>query len=192
MDYLKKAIWGPDPKEQKTETFIKQSAKKNDVKSVKTYAREMYMIKKMQTRLYKSKAQLDSVGMQIDESFAMANLQKNMKMSTGIMQDVNSLVKLPALTHTMRELEQELMKSGIINDMVGDTIDTMDEMEAEDDEEVEEEVNKIVSEFTTEKLGKVGALPHTKLEASPEPEPVVEDDEHVLNEMRERLKALQS
>ena len=135
--------------------------------------------------------------MQIDESFGMLKLQENMKLSSDIMKEVNNLVKLPEITGTMRELSQELVKSGIMNEMVGDTVDMLDENEDEfEDEEVDEEVNKIVSEFTKDKFNKVENAPDSKLEVPIQPveeeEPVEEDDEHVLNEMRERLKALQS
>lgn len=180
--------------EKKTETLIKGSARKEDYKSVKIYARELYSIKKQKSRLHKSKAQLDSVGMQIDESFGMLKLQQQMQLSSGIMKEVNSLVKLPELTGTMRQLEQELVKSGIINEMVGDTVDMLDENDELEDEEADEEVNKIVSEYTKEKFNKVQNAPDAKLEVPQVEEPEVEeeDDEHVLNEMRERLKALQS
>lgn len=133
--------------------------------------------------------------MQIDESFGMLKLQENMKLSSGIMKEVNSLVRLPELTGTMRELSQELVKSGIMNEMVGDTIDTLDENDELEDEEVDEEVNKIIGEFTKDKFNKVENAPDTKLEIPQVEEPVAaveEDDEHVLKEMRERLKALQS
>ncbi len=193
---LEKSIRELGSLEKKTESLIKGAARKEDYKTVKIYARELYGIKKQKSRLHKSKAQLDSVGMQIDESFGMLKLQENMKLSSDIMKEVNNLVKLPEITGTMRELSQELVKSGIMNEMVGDTVDMLDENEDEfEDEEVDEEVNKIVSEFTKDKFNKVENAPDSKLEVPIQPveeEPVEEDDEHVLNEMRERLKALQS
>lgn len=194
---LEKSIRELGSLEKKTESLIKGAARKEDYKTVKIYARELYGIKKQKSRLHKSKAQLDSVGMQIDESFGMLKLQENMKLSSDIMKEVNNLVKLPEITGTMRELSQELVKSGIMNEMVGDTVDMLDENEDEfEDEEVDEEVNQIVSEFTKDKFNKVENAPDSKLEVPIQPveeeEPVEEDDEHVLNEMRERLKALQS
>jgi len=195
---LEKSVRELSSLEKKTESLIKGSARKEDYKSVKIYARELYSIKKQKSRIYKSKAQLDSVGMQIDESFGMLKLQENMKLSSGIMKEVNSLVRLPELTGTMRELSQELVKSGIINEMVGDTVDMMDENDELEDEEVDEEVNKIVTEFTKDKFNKVDNAPAKAPQVEDpavieSPAPVEEeDDEHVLNEMRERLKALQS
>lgn len=218
MDYIKKTIWGPTPKEQhrkcrslirkntrqldrsiqdlqilsnKTTKLIKTNAKKGDVKATRTFAKELYSIQKQQQRLSKSKAQLNSVGMQIDEAFAMSNLQQKISQSTLIMKEVNSLVKLPQIMSTMRELETELVKSGVITEMVGDSMDILDEDE-ELDEEVDEAVSNIISSLTSEKLDKVDHIPVSRLkESSPEPEDV-EEDEEVLNEMRERLKALQN
>lgn len=109
----------------------------------------------------------------------------------GIMKDVNSLVKLPELMGTMRELSQELVKAGIIEEMVGDSLP--DELE-EEDEEAETEVDKVLGEILTDKMSKVGATPNLP---TPVKEPVVEDEdeedaEAMLDQMRGRLEALKS
>lgn len=137
MNYIKTAIYGPDPAEQKrkckalirknqremdkqisqltssetkTKTMIKQLAKRNDVTSAKLLAKELYKAKKQKQRLHKSKAQLNSVGLQVDEAFAMRKIEGTMKSSTGIMKDMNTLVRLPELMGTMNALGQELVK----------------------------------------------------------------------------------
>ena len=137
MYYVKKAIYGPDPleqkrkckaqirrnqreldkqlnmlstSEQKTRTMIKAAAKRNDVKSARLLAKEIYKAKKQKERLHKSKAQLNSVGLQVDEAFALRKIEGTMKSSTGIMKEVSTLVKLPELMGTMNALGQELMK----------------------------------------------------------------------------------
>lgn len=137
MNYLKTAIYGPDPAEQKrkckalirknqrelekqinslsgsetkTKNMIKQVAKRNDVKSARMLAKEMYKAKKQKQRLYRSRAQLNSVGLQIDEAFALRKIEGTMKSSTGIMKDMNTLIKLPELMGTMNALGQELVK----------------------------------------------------------------------------------
>lgn len=109
----------------------------------------------------------------------------------GIMKDVNSLVRLPELTGTMRELSQELVKAGIIEEMVGDSLP--DELE-EEDEEAESEVDKVLGEILQDKIGKVGATPVTP---APAQEPVAEEEddedaEAMLDQMRGRLEALKS
>lgn len=108
------------------------------------------------------------------------------------MKDVNSLVKLPELMGTMRELSQELVKAGIIEEMVGDSLP--DELE-EADEEAETEVDKVLGEILTDKMSKVGATPN--LPTPVKDQPVAEDEdeedaEAMLDQMRGRLEALKS
>ncbi|KAK9486975.1 Snf7-domain-containing protein [Lipomyces starkeyi] len=215
MEMLKRAIYGPDPQEQmrkcngllrknqrqldrqlsnlnsletKTKSMIKAAAKRGDIISARTLAKELYNVRKHRTRLYNSKAQLASVGMQVNETFAVRKIQGSMKSSTGVMKEVNSLVRLPELTGTMRELSQELMKAGIMDEMVGDTLDTLDEADGVLEEEADAEVDAILSEITGGKLGQVGSVP----EIVPTEEPEEIEEEPDLEDMRERLRALQS
>ncbi|CCD27369.1 ESCRT-III subunit protein VPS24 NDAI_0K01780 [Naumovozyma dairenensis CBS 421] len=227
MDYFKKAIWGPDPKEQQrtiktmlkknsraiekslrelsalqktSQQLIKRSAKKNDIKAVRTYAKELYAINKQYERMYTSKAQLESVSMKIEEAFKMKNLSEQMGQSTGLMMEVNSLVRLPELQGTMMELEKELMKSGIISEMIDDTMEAVGESNEEMEEEADAEVNKIIEQYTTEKFNKVNEVPVTDLDnAEPQEEEkevpeeqVDEEADKMLREMKERLNALQN
>lgn len=228
MNFVKTALWGPDPKEQhkkiksilrknsrqidksllelqglqnKTKQLIKKSAKKDDIKSIRIYAKELYQINKQYNRMYTSKAQLESVGMKIEEAYKMQTLTKQMAQSTMLMQEVNQLVHLPQLQNTMVELEKELMKAGIISEMIDDTIDTMELEDEEIDEEANEEVNKIVEEFTKEKIEKISnnnvpiqdfpELPSTQKEEIPD-EKVDKEADKMLNDMKERLRALQN
>lgn len=132
--------------------------------------------------------------MQVNEAFSVRKIEGSIKASTGIMKDVNSLVRLPELTGTMRELSQELMKAGIIEEMVGDSLPDEEMMEGED-EEAESEVEKVLGEVLQGKLGKA------KVEAGPplaeEPgaaavDNLEEEEEATLEQMRGRLEALKS
>ncbi|CEP60838.1 ESCRT-III subunit protein VPS24 LALA0_S02e00782g [Lachancea lanzarotensis] len=224
MDYFKKAIWGPDPKEQqrkvrqlvrrngrsldkslrelsalqiKTQALIKRSAKQNDTRSVRIYAKELYQINKQHQRMYISKAQLQSVGMKIEEAFRMQSLQENMASSAVLMREVNSLVRLPYMQQTMMELEKELVKSGLITEMIDDTMEMVEDEEAED--EADQEVNRIVEQYTSKKLDSVVGAPVSELPSESEPEAQIAPEDQIddeadvmLNEMRERLKALQN
>ena len=129
--------------------------------------------------------------MQVNEAFSVRKIEGSIKASTGIMRDVNTLVRLPELTGTMRELSQELMKAGIIEEMVGDTLPNDELLEGED-EEAESEVDKVLGEILQGKLGKA------KVDEKPiEEEPAVEEEsleeqEATLEQMRGRLEALKS
>ncbi|AOW01863.1 Snf7-domain-containing protein [Yarrowia lipolytica] len=229
MNYIKKAIYGPDPAEQrrtcqslirqnqrqidrqlaslqsseaKTKQMIKASAKRNDVKSARILAKEIYGVKKQRERLHTSKAQLNSVSLQVDEAFSLQKIQGSMKTSTGVMKEVNQLVRLPELMGSMQQLSMELVKSGIIDEMVGDTLDTLDDNEMVD-EDAEKEIDSILGEITN---GAIGTPQPAKEKVAPKKESVTpvpqaptteledeedEDDEALLMDMRERFKALQ-
>ena len=159
----------------------------------RTFARELIRIRKQSSRLATSKAQLHSVQMQVNEAFAVRKIEGSIRASTGIMKDVNSLVQLPELTGTMRELSQELVKAGIIEEMVGDSLPDNEMLEGED-EEAETEVEKVLGEVLQGKLGKVESK---KADQPMEEEPVAEDEdfedqEATLAQMRGRLEALRS
>ena len=129
--------------------------------------------------------------MQVNEAFSVRKIEGSIKASTGIMKDVNSLVRLPELTGTMRELSQELMKAGIIEEMVGDSLPDDELLEGED-EEAESEVDKVLGEILQGKIGKA------RVDETPEAEPGVEEEETLeeqeanLEQMRGRLEALKS
>ncbi len=187
--------------DSKTKNFIVQASKrgqrnpsqaKQAAVETRTFARELIRIRKQSSRLATSKAQLHSVQMQVNEAFAVRKIEGSIRASTGIMKDVNSLVRLPELTGTMRELSQELVKAGIIEEMVGDSMPDNELLEGEE-EEAESEVDKVLGEVLQGKLGKVEGKKADQIE----PEPVAEeedyeDQEATLAQMRGRLEALKS
>ena len=127
--------------------------------------------------------------MQVSEAFSVRKIEGSLKVSTGIMRDVNSLVRLPELTGTMRELSQELMKAGIIEEMVDDMLPDENLLEGEE-EEAEAEVDKVLGEVL-----RTPGVPETNIGPEPIPleeETVDEDQEATLAQMRGRLEALRS
>ncbi|ODQ67568.1 doa4-independent degradation protein 3 [Nadsonia fulvescens var. elongata DSM 6958] len=226
MNFIKKAIWGPTSEEQrrtcaalirknqraidsqiqslnsaeiKTVATVKHAARRNDVKSARLLSKEIYNLRKHRNRLHQSKAQLNSVGLQVNEAFAMKKIEGSMKSSADIMKQVNSLIKLPELMGTMQGLSQELMKSGIINDMMGDAIDDLGETDyLEIDDEAEAHVANILTEIIGDKFQSIPADNATTIHSQPEAlveskvgaEP--EENDPILNIMKDRLRALES
>lgn len=149
-------------------------------------AKELVHIRKQSGRLYTSKAQLQSVQMQVNEAFSIRKIEGSLKVSTGIMKDVNMLIKMPELSGTMQELSQELMKAGIIEEMVGDMLPDSELLG--EDEEAEAEVDAVLGEVLK---GKLGAIDQ-EMPALPTEEETAEDEETNLEQMRGRLEALKS
>lgn len=217
MQYLKRAIYGPDPKEQKrkcdtlirrnrreldkqssdllsrevkTKQMIKQCVKRNDVKSARLLAREIYKARVHREKLEKSKAQLNSIQMQVHEAFAVKQLQGSMKNSTKLMKEVNQLTHIPELMSTMQTLGAELVKSGIIDDMVSDLLDPLADMEDMSDVAAEEHVESILNEVL-ETGPKASTAERAEVVAAAPAEEESEDEEAIRG-MQERLRALQS
>lgn len=195
--------------ESKTKELILQSSRraqrqptagqaKQAAQDTRTFARELIRIRRQGARLATSKAQLESVAMQVREAFSVRKIEGSIRASTAIMRDVNALVRLPELTGTMRELSQELVKAGIIEEMVGDALPDDGLAEAEDDE-IELEVERVLGEVLRGRLA-VPPAAGTRVEeetAAPVNEGVLDegvDDgaELSLEQMRGRLEALKS
>ncbi|ODV93420.1 hypothetical protein PACTADRAFT_52012 [Pachysolen tannophilus NRRL Y-2460] len=236
MNYIKEYIYGPDPKEafrkskaitrknirqldreinslsplqKKTESLIKKAIKSNDKKSAKVYAKELISMNKQKTRLTTSRATLNSISYQLDEQQQRLKLNKNISQSTSIMKEINSLVKLPQLSHTVQELQKELMKAGVLNEMMDDMTDTMEDDELMQSETEEDEINDILNSFVSDKIdklddGKISDLisedqqrqaqqqQQQEQQQKEAQEEVEGEQDGVMDEMRERLRALQS
>ncbi|KAG6925387.1 RNF103-CHMP3 readthrough [Chelydra serpentina] len=114
--------------------------------------------------------------------------------STEVMKAMQNLVKIPEIQATMRELSKEMMKAGIIEEMLEDTFENMEDQE-EMEEEAELEIDKILFEITAGALGKA---PSKVTDALPETEPIGavgiadEEEEEDIEAMQSRLATLRS
>jgi charged multivesicular body protein 3 len=168
------------------------SQAKQATAETKTYARELLRIRKQSARLNTSRAQLQSVQMQVNEAFSVRKIQGSLKTSAGIMKDVNTLIHLPELNHTMRQLSTELVRAGIIEEIVDDAMPN-DELLEDELEEADSEVDKVLQEILQGKLSKVEPIrPEAPVEEAPTPEEEFEEQEATLEQMRGRLEALKS
>jgi charged multivesicular body protein 3 len=184
------------------------SRQKQAQREVREFARELIRTRKAGDRLVTGRAQLASVQMQVSEAFALRRIEGSIKASVGIMKDVNSLIRLPQFAQTMQELSMELMKAGIIEEMVGEVLPVGDEeLLGEEEEEAEGEVDKVLGEILKDRMETAGPLPsvplpqqqqqvpaqkHQQQPAQVEEEDEEEDTEAMMDQMRNRLEALRS
>lgn len=159
--------------------------------------------------------------MQVQEAFAMRKIEGSIKASVGVMRDVNQLIRLPELAGTMQELSVELMKAGIVEEMVQETLPEDDAALFEDEDlaEADSEVDRVLGEILKDRMASTGqVLPSTPVGTTPVPaaaEPAVavarnkvaiaeggpsggeeeedeEDTEAMMAQMRNRLESLRS
>lgn len=175
------------------------SRRKQAEKEARGFAVELIRARKTSSRLVTSKAQLSSVQMQVNEAFAVRKIEGSIRASVGIMKDVNTLIRLPELAGTMQELSTELVRAGVIEEMIDETLPEDDDLLGED-EEAEGEVDKVLGEILKGKMDKTGQLPSAPPQKVVEPvQPVAaeeeeeeEDMEATMDQMRNRLEALRS
>lgn len=177
---------------QRTPSQAKQAMRES-----RTFAKELVRIRKQTARLYTSRAQLQSVGMQVNEAFSARKIQGSLQKSTGIMKDVNTLVRLPELSSTMHQLSTELVRAGIIEEVVDDAITGIEDPDALEEEEADSEIEKILQEVLKDQLSQAQSVAmspvHNISESeSPQAEEEPENPEATLAEMRGRLEALKS
>ncbi|KAK4518695.1 DNA-directed RNA polymerase [Mucor velutinosus] len=180
-----------DAEEAKVKRSIKQVAKKGDVKNCKMLAKELIRSQRHKNRLYTSKAQMNSIIMQLEHQLATLKVAGSLQKSGEVMKLVNQLARLPEISQTMQQMSMEMTKAGIMEEMIGDTMDMMDDDDIE--EAADEEVNNVLFQITDGMLGEAGSV-GSALESKPM---VTEDEEEEdeeegpeLDMMQKRLQAL--
>uniref|UniRef100_A0A2M3Z7N0 Putative vacuolar sorting protein vps24 n=1 Tax=Anopheles braziliensis TaxID=58242 RepID=A0A2M3Z7N0_9DIPT len=180
--------------EDKIKRTLKEAAKKNDKEVCTILAKELIRSRKAVNKIYTSKAHINSVQLQMKNQLATIRVAGSLSKSTEVMQAMQALVKLPEVAATMREMSKEMMKAGIIEEMIDETMESLEDVE-EMEQEAQKEIDNVLWEITAGKLGEAPATP----EANPNKEAPStsqvaeeEDDEEDMKEMQSRLQALRS
>lgn len=114
------------------------------------------------------------------------------------MQDMSQLVRVPQISKTVQELSKELTKSGVIDEMVSDMLDSAEWEDEELDEN--EEIDDLLTDILGDKETAIVQEPSTpaavqqeaqKTELAAAIEADDDDDEDLIQNMRQRLSALQ-
>ncbi|CAM6094638.1 unnamed protein product [Calypogeia fissa] len=190
--------------EKGVQKSIKEAAKRNDMGSALSLARELVNARKVVNRLCENKAQLNSISMHLGESVANVKAVGYIQKSTEVMKLVNGLLKAPEVAATVQELSKEMMKSGVVEEMLSDSLEAA--LDSEDiEDEIEGEVEKVLSEIAGETIAQ---LPETALrkekekvqqpniveDPQEEKEALAEgaDDDAELEALRARLASVRS
>lgn len=129
--------------EEKVKRTLKQAAAKGDKDTCTILAKEIVQSRKATNRIYMTKAQLNSIQLQMKNQLATLRVAGALSKSTEVMQAMQNLVRLPEIAGVMREMSKEMMKAGIIEEMLEETMDSVEDTE-ELEEEVQSEVDKVI------------------------------------------------
>ncbi|KAM3174307.1 hypothetical protein ACTXT7_010824 [Hymenolepis weldensis] len=136
-----------------------------------------------------SELQNDQVNCPFKVKFVQIN--RDIKIRTGF----SGVEELPGLQTTMKNLSKEMMKLGLMNEMVDDSIDNTLGGGEELEEKAQSEVDKILFELTNGAMGRAPDAVTDTLPAGMEmPSAAVEEEAEAtaddLEEMRARLEAI--
>ncbi|XP_005185525.1 charged multivesicular body protein 3 [Musca domestica] len=197
---LDRQIRGIQREEEKVKRSLKQAAAKGDRDTCVILAKEIVGARKAINRIYTTKAHLNSVQLQMKNQLATLRVAGSLSKSTEVMQAMQNLVRYPELAGIMRDMSKEMMKAGIIEEMLDETMESLEDTE-EMEEEAAKEVDKVLWEITDGKLGEAPLPPQELAAAEKTKTPAVavaaddvedDDDEEDLQEMQSRLASLRS
>eukprot|EP00946_MAST-07B_sp_MAST-7B-sp1_P001742 g1742.t1 len=186
---LDRQIRQSNMQEKKIQREIKKYAKRGERASLTILAKDLISGRRQRDRLHTAKAQLNSVSMQLQEQMCMAKVAGALQQSTGVMQAMSKVVRMPAVAEACQAMAREMSKAGIIQEMQEDMFEMLEPDDME--EEIEEEVNKVVLDI-------LGPLPEAEKTPLPTADGASKEDERAatveddagISDMEARLAAL--
>lgn len=90
--------------------------------------------------------------MNMKNQLATLRIAGALEKSTDVMKSMQALVKVPEIQATMMEMSKEMMKAGIMEEMLEDTMEGLDDSE-DIEEAAQEEIDKVLFDLTAGQLG---------------------------------------
>uniref|UniRef100_A0A7R9V9N9 Uncharacterized protein n=1 Tax=Chlamydomonas euryale TaxID=1486919 RepID=A0A7R9V9N9_9CHLO len=172
--------------EKKVQNAIKEAAKRGDIGSAKSLAKEIIQSRKAVSRLHTNKAQMMSIGTALREQLAMIKVAGTIGKSNEVMKEVSALMRVPELQQSMMEMSKEMTKAGLIEEMMGDMMDS-----ALDTEDMEDDTDAEVAKVLAEIAGETAALLPTAQQAAEEATQAEEEPDEMA-QLRARLDAVKA
>lgn len=179
-------VAGINREEEKIKRSVKDAAKRGDTASCKTYAREIVRSRKAVARLHTSKAQMNSVVMQMQNQLSQQKLMGTLAKSSDIMKSMNRLVKVEGISETMQTMQREMCKAGVIEEMVDEAFDALND--EDDEDEADAAVSQVLAELAATQTGGMAAAPRRQVAQAAAAEE--EGDEEDMETMRARLEQI--
>ncbi|CAK0847291.1 unnamed protein product, partial [Prorocentrum cordatum] len=132
--------------EEKIKKDAKAMAKNGgDPQSIKLLAKSLVRSSKAKGRLYTARANLSAASSEMANQAATMRLADAMTRSTAVMQQMNALVKVPELHEAMSSMQREMIRAGLIDELIDEGMEDMDGPELE--QEAADEVDKVLEDL---------------------------------------------
>eukprot|EP01126_Amoeba_proteus_P043293 TRINITY_DN4746_c0_g2_i11.p1 TRINITY_DN4746_c0_g2~~TRINITY_DN4746_c0_g2_i11.p1 ORF type:complete len:193 (+),score=59.91 TRINITY_DN4746_c0_g2_i11:148-726(+) len=155
---LDRQIRAIEREQNKVKIEIRTLSKKGEVDNAKILVKELIRSRKQVERIYVSKAQINSISMQLQQNLATYKIAGALKRSSDIMTLVNSMVKVPEMQQIMMVMAQEMEKAGLIEEIIDETLDNEESLS----EEISEEVAKVFDELHLDLVSNVPTTGKTR------------------------------
>mmetsp|Transcript_29591 Transcript_29591/g.70388 ORF Transcript_29591/g.70388 Transcript_29591/m.70388 type:complete len:220 (-) Transcript_29591:609-1268(-) len=193
MRDLDRQITGIDREEKKVKAEAKKAAKDGQLESAKFLAKQIVQSRKAKERILCTKANINSMEMQLGNQQAMLRVAGALEKSSELMSMMNDLIKIPEIAGSMREMAQEMEKANLIDEMMQEAFDDMEPESLQEESDLE--VQKVLDELTGTQVGAMKVAP-TAVPVRPQAEeaPAAEEEEGDvdLSEMQARIAALRA
>lgn len=94
-------------------------------------------------KIHTTKAHLNSVSLQMKNQLSTLRVAGALAKSTEVMHAMQNLVRIPQVAQTMQDMSKEMMKAGIIEEMLDETMEGLEDTE-EMEEQAQSEVDKVI------------------------------------------------
>lgn len=168
MRGIERQVFKIEREEEKLKKEIKMLAKKGETGAIKHMAKELVRSRKAKDRMHTTRAQLNSIAMELQVMASQMKMADCMRQSATVMSMMTEACKAPEIAATMSELSREMAKAGLIEEAVEEAIDAMDEDDM--DEMAEEEMARVLEEVAGEAVANLvrpGAKAMPKAVAAP-------------------------
>lgn len=153
---LQREIGKIEREEAKSKMELKKLAKGGHTAAVKTMAKGIIKSQNTRSRLLEASTRINSVVLHLKTHAATVSVAQHMQKSSVVMKGMQSLISLPELRETAKQMSQEMMKAGIISEMVDETFESLDSDTI--DAEADEEVDRVIDEITEGTFGQIGQI----------------------------------
>ncbi len=130
---------------EKQKQECKKLVKSGNADSAKVLVRAIVKTKREVSRMHTGKAQMNSVCSSLKNTMAMHKVTGLISKSTDVMKSMNDVLSVPELRGICADMSREMVKAGLMDEMVGDAMASMEP--ADLDEQADAEVDKLMAEI---------------------------------------------
>jgi len=127
--------------EEKMKREMKAPANRGQNEQVKSMAKNIVRLRKSVVKLERTKTSMTAMNLQLTTQIAAMSSASAVKVSAATMKEANAIMNIQAMQKTMDEMQQEIAKAQLFEDVMEEALEDPD-----DETEVDSELHKVYEE----------------------------------------------